>query len=226
MIRQFAKNGYTVYLATAKDEKKYTSVYEGNYYIYFSSDIRDFGLSCSYAEFECVTLEEAKEQIESCGTYARAKEICEEYSTCVSAEEIETMQNILSASDSEEEAIEKYEALEDEDMGTIVNVISIDIPFKDSTISAEDRNQACIFDFLATYMGEKGYKVLSASISDNSTEYYSHVGNFTKEWFDNNANPEFLKNVHALIIEDAESGNVIDMFYGKPSGLLAHRPQI
>lgn len=107
-----------------------------------------------------------------------------------------------------------------------VNVVKIDVPFKRTTIVAEDRNQACVFEFLSTFMGEEGHKILSESIDDDSNEYYNHVGSFVNEWFDNNANPEYTQKVHALVIEDAESGNVIDMYYGKPDGLFAHRPQM
>lgn len=41
-----ALNGYTIYQATKRDENKY-NVTEGYFYIYFSSDIRDYGLTNS-----------------------------------------------------------------------------------------------------------------------------------------------------------------------------------
>ena len=95
MKRVKALNGYTIYLANERDEKKYTGIEAGNYYIYFSSDVRDYGIAYSYPEFECSCLEEA---IENCGgNYAIAKEICESDHTCVTFEEIEEVEKKLDA---------------------------------------------------------------------------------------------------------------------------------
>lgn len=95
MKRVKALNGYTIYLANERDERKYHMVYANNYYVYFSSDVREYGLTNSDYEFECGTLEEA---IENCGgNYAIAKEICESGHTCVTFEEIEEVEKQLDA---------------------------------------------------------------------------------------------------------------------------------
>ena len=82
-----AVNGYTIYEATERDEKKY-KVEAGYFYVYFSSDIRDFGITYSYPEMECGSIEEA-ESFCSCSDYAVVREALEEESTCVTYEDIE-----------------------------------------------------------------------------------------------------------------------------------------
>lgn len=112
MKRVKSLNGYTIYLANERDEKKYTGIEAGNFYVYFSSDIRDFGIANSYPEFECGNLKEA---IENCGgNYAIAKEICESDHTCVTFEEIEEIEKQLDAMEKEnitlaENTMEEYE---------------------------------------------------------------------------------------------------------------------
>ena len=71
-----AINGYTIYEATKKDENKY-NVEEGYFYIYFSSDIRDYGISNSEWDWEAGSIEEATEWATG-SNYAIAKEIVEE----------------------------------------------------------------------------------------------------------------------------------------------------
>jgi hypothetical protein len=89
-------NGYSIYQAvTARDEESHRCQI-GNYNIYFSSDIRDYGLSYSDPNWEDIdSLEIA---IELCDdNYAIAKEIAESTSTCVSFEEIEQIERNLGA---------------------------------------------------------------------------------------------------------------------------------
>jgi len=63
-------NGYTIYQATARDVTRH-NVEEGYFYLYFSSDIRAYGLAYSYIEMEAGSLEEA-EAIATGSNYAAA----------------------------------------------------------------------------------------------------------------------------------------------------------
>lgn len=87
--------GYAIYEAGERDVKKYGFA-AGSFYVYFASDIRDFGLSGSTPEFEdCGSIEEA----ESCctGNYAKAREIVEGRTTAASFEEIAEVEAQLDA---------------------------------------------------------------------------------------------------------------------------------
>lgn len=101
MKRIKAMNGYTIYEVTARDEKQGNGT-AGEFAIYFSSDIRDYGVAYSTPEFDGVeTLEQAVELIEGEGNYAKARELCEKESTAVTFEDIEAMQERLSRLDAD-----------------------------------------------------------------------------------------------------------------------------
>lgn len=107
MKRVKAINGYSIYEATLKDEEKYNVVC-GCFYIYFSSDIRDFGLSNSDWDWESGSIEEATEWATG-SNYAIAKEIVEETTTAASFEEIEEVEAMLNSGLSVEEIKEEKE---------------------------------------------------------------------------------------------------------------------
>ena len=88
-------NGYAIYQASERDVKKYG--YEaGSFYVYFSSDIRDFGIEYSDPEFEGIgTIEEARAYCT--GNYARAREIVESRTTAATFEEIAEVERQLDA---------------------------------------------------------------------------------------------------------------------------------
>lgn len=112
MKKVMAINGYTIYEATTRDEKKY-NVISGEFYLYFSSDIRDFGLLYSEWEYEAGTIEEA-EELANGSNYAIAKEIIENQNTFASFEEIEEVENELNSGKSVEQIEwELYESEED-----------------------------------------------------------------------------------------------------------------
>ena len=97
-------NGYSIYQATSKRDEENYRCNIGNYNIYFSSDIRDYGLSYSDANWEDIdSLEVA---IELCGdNYARAKEIVESMYTSATAEEIEAVEKNLDAQEQKHDII-------------------------------------------------------------------------------------------------------------------------
>lgn len=97
-------NGYSIYVSLSKrDEEKYGCT-QGNYNIYFSSDIRDYGLAYSDAEWE--DIDSFKTVLELCdNNYARAKEIAEEGSTCVTFEEIEEIERNLDAQEAKQDIV-------------------------------------------------------------------------------------------------------------------------
>ena len=72
-------NGYTIYQATARDVTRH-NVEEGYFYLYFSSDIREYGLAYSYIEMEAGSLEEA-EEFATGSNYAAAREYVEAETT-------------------------------------------------------------------------------------------------------------------------------------------------
>ena len=110
-------NGYTIYQATARDESKY-DVSEGYFYLFFSSDIRDYGLTNCDWDMECGTIKEA-ESFATGTNYAIAKEIVEETTTAASFEEIAVVESKLDSGMSRE-AIES----EDNEETTIEAKIS------------------------------------------------------------------------------------------------------
>jgi len=90
MKRVKAINGYTIYQMTARDEKNGNGT-EGEYSIYFSSDVRDYGVTYSTPEYEGIeTLEQAIECISDPESvaFAQAKEELEEEYTTVSYDDI------------------------------------------------------------------------------------------------------------------------------------------
>lgn len=92
MKRIKAMNGYTIMQVTARDEKQGNGT-AGEYSIFFSSDIRDYGVSNSTPEWDGIdSLEVALELVgaEDAHRYAIAKELCEQESTAVTFEDIET----------------------------------------------------------------------------------------------------------------------------------------
>lgn len=88
-------NGYSIFEAGPRDVDKYG--YEaGAFYVFFSSDIRDFGVSNSYPEYEGL---DSFEAAEACclGNYAKAREIVENRATAANFEEIEEVEKLLDA---------------------------------------------------------------------------------------------------------------------------------
>lgn len=95
MKRIKCMNGYAIYEAAARDVDKYG--YEaGCFYVFFSSDVRDFGIANSDPEFDGVGTLEAAEAC-CCGNYAKAREIVEARTTAASFEEIVEVEQQLDA---------------------------------------------------------------------------------------------------------------------------------
>lgn len=95
MKRIKSVNGYTIYQATARDVTRH-NVEEGYFYLYFSSDIREYGLAFSYIEFEAGSLEEA-EAIATGTNYAAAREYVEASTTAATYEEVAEIEAHLDA---------------------------------------------------------------------------------------------------------------------------------
>ena len=86
-------NGYSIFEASPRDVDKY-GYKAGSFYVFFSSDIRDFGIANSSPEYDGLdTLEAA----EACclGNYAKAREIVEGRTTAASFEEIAEVERPL-----------------------------------------------------------------------------------------------------------------------------------
>ena len=81
MKRIKSVNGYTIYEAvTQRDEDTY-NCHVGEYNIYLSSDIRDFGLSNSYPEYESIDSLSVAEAMCGASQYAVAVDLAEELSS-------------------------------------------------------------------------------------------------------------------------------------------------
>lgn len=120
MKRIKAMNGYTIMQAvTARDEDMYNCEV-GCYNVYFSSDIRDYGLTNSYPEYENVDSLEVAE-MHCMGNYARAREIVENRTTCATYEEIEEVEKKLDSGMSELEIEEEEEHAEEDEEETEEN---------------------------------------------------------------------------------------------------------
>lgn len=96
MKRIKSVNGYTIYQATARDAAQDSSIETGYFYLYFSSDIRDYGRAYSYAEMEAGSLEEA-EAFATGSNYATAREYVEANTTAATYEEIAEIEKQLDA---------------------------------------------------------------------------------------------------------------------------------
>lgn len=128
MKRIKSVNGYIIYQATARDVTRH-NVEEGYFYLYFSSDIRAYGLAYSYIEFEAGSLEEA-EAIATGTNYAAAREYVEASTTAATYEEIEEIEkqldNDMSLEEIEaaaDEAAEAAETVRAEKIGNLFYVI-------------------------------------------------------------------------------------------------------
>lgn len=116
-------NGYAIYQAGARDVKKY-GFEDGSFYVYFASDVRDFGLINSTPEFEgCGSLEEA--EANCTGNFARAKEIVEERTTAASMEEILEVEAMLDAGVDPDDIDELTE------QETVADIIAAELPGMD-----------------------------------------------------------------------------------------------
>ena len=119
MKRIKAINGYTIYQATTRDEKKY-NVEAGYFYLYFSSDVRDYGISCCDPDYEAGSLEEAI-SFASGTNYAIAKEYVEESTTAATYDEIAEIEKQLDAG----ATLEEIDAAQNEEVTTIIeNVLT------------------------------------------------------------------------------------------------------
>lgn len=100
MKRIKAMNGYTIYELTQRDiNNEFFNATAGNYNIYLSSDIREYGLTNSTPEYEDIeTLEEA---VEICdGTTATAIEIINNSDIDNTVENLEQVEEILTTAKS------------------------------------------------------------------------------------------------------------------------------
>lgn len=119
-------NGYAIYQAGARDVTKY-GFEDGSFYVYFASDVRDFGLTNSTPEFEdCGSLEEAEDNCT--GNFAMAKEIVEERTTAASMEEILKVEAMLDAGTDPDDIDEDDEPAAQE---TVTDVIASELPGMD-----------------------------------------------------------------------------------------------
>ena len=110
-------NGYTIYQATARDAAQDSSLEAGYFYLYFSSDIREYGRAYSYIEMEAGSLEEA-EAFATGSNYAIAREYVEANTTAAEYADIQAVETLLDSGltiddiAAEEEAAEEAESVQ------------------------------------------------------------------------------------------------------------------
>ena len=122
MKRIKAVNGYTIYQATARDAAN-RNVEEGYFYLFFSSDVRDYGLSNCEWDWEAGSIDEAVAF--ATGTnFAIAKEIVEETTTAASFEEIQEVEAKLDSGMNLEEI---EESADEESTLTVKDLIAQEI---------------------------------------------------------------------------------------------------
>lgn len=127
MQRIKSVNGYTIYKATARDAAR-ENVEEGYFYLYFSSDIRDYGRAYSYIEYEAGSLEEA-EALATGTNYALAREYVEANTTAATYKEIEAIEKMMDSgltadeiAAAEEEAADNTESVQATQRGPLYYV--------------------------------------------------------------------------------------------------------
>lgn len=129
MNRIKSLNGYTIYQAGSRDVNKY-GFSEGSFYVYFSSDVRDFGIVNSTPEFEdCGSLEEA--EAHCAGNFAIAKEIVEGRTTAASMEEILEVEAQLDAGADPDSLDDEELEPDDSDLQTVEGVLTSRFPSMD-----------------------------------------------------------------------------------------------
>lgn len=108
-------NGYAVFQsASTRDEKRY-GIPVGVFAIYFASDIKDYGITQSYPEWDDVeTLEEA-ENLCNGNNYAIANEIAESESTFPTYAEIAEIESQLDAGKTREEVEEERQRIDNDE---------------------------------------------------------------------------------------------------------------
>ena len=129
MNRIKSLNGYAIFQAGPRDVKKH-GFSEGSFYVYFSSDVRDFGIANSTPEFEdCGSLEEA---VAHCaGNFAIAKEIVEGRTTAASIEEILEVEAQLDAGADPDSLDDEELELDEPDGLTVEAVLTTRFPGMD-----------------------------------------------------------------------------------------------
>ena len=126
-------NGYTIYQATARDAAR-DNVEEGYFYLYFSSDIREYGRAYSYIEYEAGSLEEAV-ALATGTNYAVAREYVEANTTAADYEDIEAVEKMLDSGLTVDDIAAAEEAAEND--GEMVQAMQKDILYYVHIFSSE-----------------------------------------------------------------------------------------
>lgn len=117
-------NGFTIYQYTKRDERDGHKI--GEYCVYYSADVREFGTAYSTPEFEDLgTLAEALENID--GNYnGAAYSILSEQTTCVDFSDVEELaarlENGGKISEAERDAADAAGVIVPEDVDTVEDV--------------------------------------------------------------------------------------------------------
>lgn len=161
MKRIKAMNGYTIYQMTARDEKNGEGI-EGEYAVFFSSDIREYGVKYSTPEWDGIdSLQEAewlcndRENV----TYAKARALCEAESTCFSYEDVEEKIEELKQRGIDATAYETADELE-EAMEETMNTYRITFQYSENTYCTNIA-KAQNADDVEEYYESKGQRVIS-----------------------------------------------------------------
>lgn len=131
-------NGYTIFQAGPRDASK-NGFEPGRFYVYFSGDVRDYGLLNSTPEFEdCGSIEEA--EAHCTGNFAIAKEIVEAQTTAAGMDEILEIETLLNDGADPNEVAEKLERIEE------ARQLAHDLGLPFSSRSYEDELDPYVYD--------------------------------------------------------------------------------
>lgn len=145
MKRIKAMNGYTIMEVTARDEKQGNGT-AGEFAVYFSSDIRDYGVAYSTPEFEGLESLELAEQV--CNNkFALAKEALEQEYTAVSYDDIiekaeemrKTDLETITEDEAKAEIIEAFKQMDDSELVEVWNEYCYSCNMYDDEIFSMDR---------------------------------------------------------------------------------------
>ena len=167
MKRIKAMNGYTIYQMTARDEKNGDGI-EGEYAVFFSSDVREYGVKYSTPEWDGIdSLQEAewlcndRENV----TYAKARALCEAESTCFSYEDVEEKIEELKQRGIDATAYETADELE-EAMEETMNTYRVSFETKGGVYCSNIAKAGCIADVEEYYSAKAGSVICIEQATD------------------------------------------------------------
>lgn len=175
-------NGYTIYEATTQRDADSYNCEIGNYNIYLSSDIRDFGLTNSYPEYDDVDSLSAAIAMCSGSRYAVACALAEEISgsTAQDMDLVLEIERRLEAGESLQEVAASFDVYDDAD--DVRTVVELELEPEDADDDIDDELCGDLEDVFAAAIEAGDRKVVKFEceyIKEYLPELISGVGSET-----------------------------------------------